>query len=394
MSSLRSVAEQAGVPLLTAYAALTTPSVVAGDVEHRVRRAAADQVYTLRITIRDVAVLAGVSVSTVSYVINDSALIKQKTRQKVTSAIQALGYRPNSTARNLKASETRMIGYAWHRVHDVVQRNPVLDRFLYEVAQATEANGYHVLTFAQSGPHEEQSYTDLIRTSRVDGFVLSDTTYHDPRIRRLLELDFPFACFGRSNSEWDFQYADDDGQRGIGLVVEHLRAQGHTRIAMLGWLEGTVVGDIRVRGYQEALRLAGMDVLPDLLLRTPNDVLNARKAAEHLLSRLPRPTAIICATDIIAIGVKTCLEHAGLLIGADVAVASYDDTPVAEALDLTSVHQKIDEIARAVTDLVIGKIRGVSTTERHVLIAPSLIVRSSSGGVAAALSDRVEHAVK
>ncbi len=389
MSSLRSVSAQAGVPLLTAYAALTDPSAVAAAVGDRVRRAAADQAYTLRVTIRDVAVLAGVSVSTVSYVINDSALIKQKTRHKVNAAIQALGYRPNSTARNLKASETRMIGYAWHRVHDVVQRNQVLDRFLYEVAQATEQNGYHVLTFAQSGPHEEQSYTDLIRTSRVDGFVLSDTTYHDPRIRRLLELDFPFACFGRSNIDWDFPFADDDGQRGIGLVVEHLRAQGHTRIAMLGWLEGTVVGDIRVEGYREALRAAGIDALPGLLIRTPNDVLNARKAAEHLRSRIPRPTAIICATDIIAIGVRAYLESAGLLIGADVAVASYDDTPVAEALDLTSVHQKIDDIARAVTDLVIGKIQGIPAPAKHILVAPSLVVRSSSGG-GARVSDRVD----
>lgn len=389
MSSLRSVSEQAGVPLLTAYTAMTEPSAVPAEVERRVRRAAADQRYTLRVTIRDVAIVAGVSVSTVSYVINDSALITAKTRLRVEAAIQALGYRPNSTARNLKASETRMIGYSWHRVHDVVQRNQVLDRFLYEVAQAAESNGYHILTFAQSGPHEDQSYIDLIRTSRVDGFVLSDTMYDDPRIRRLLELDFPFACFGRSNADWDFPFADDDGRRGVGLVVEHLRRQGHTHIAMLGWLEGTVVGDIRVHGYQEALHVAGLAALPDLLVRTPNDVLNASKAAAHVLSRVPRPTAIICGTDIIAIGVKTHLESSGLLIGTDVAVASYDDTPVAEALDLTSVHQKIDRIAHAVTDLVIGKIRGMSTTDRHILVAPTLVVRSSSGPMAAA--DRADY---
>jgi DNA-binding LacI/PurR family transcriptional regulator len=158
---------------------------------------------------------------------------------------------------------------------------------------------------------------------------------------------------------------------------------------MLGWLEGTVVGDIRVEGYREALRSAGIDALPGLLIRTPNDVLNARKAAEHLLSRIPRPTAIICATDIIAIGVRAYLESAGLLIGADVAVASYDDTPVAEALDLTSVHQKIDDIARAVTDLVIGKIQGIPAPAKHILVAPSLVVRSSSGG-GARVSDRVD----
>lgn len=345
----------------------------------RPRHASAEPAYSPRSTIRDVAALAGVSVSTVSYVLNDNPLVKTATRQRVKEAIQTLGYRPNSTARNLKASRTRMIGYAWHRVQDEGQRNQVLDRFLYEVAQATEANGFHVLTFAQSGAHEEKSYTELIRTNRVDGFVLSDTTYHDPRIHALLELDFPFACFGRADPNWDFPYADDDGQRGVGLVVEHLRAQGHARIAMLGWPEGTVVGDVRVRGYQEALSGAGIPPLPYLLARTPNDVAHATRAAERLLSRAPRPTAIICATDTIAIGVSKYLESAGLRIGTDVAVASYDDTPVAEALGLTSVHQRIDIIARAVTELLMGKIRGIPAAEAHIMVAPTLVVRASSG---------------
>ncbi|HEY8285059.1 MAG TPA: substrate-binding domain-containing protein [Chloroflexota bacterium] len=387
MSSLRSIAEEAGVSLLTAYAALNNSPEVDEAAGDQVRRAAAQHKYALNITIRDVAALAGVSVSTVSYVINDSSLIKLDTRRKVRAAIQALGYRPNSTARNLKSSTTRMIGYAWHRVQDEVQRNPVLDRFLYEVAQAAESNGYHVLTFAQSAPQEEQSYVDLIRTSRVDGFVLSDTSYHDPRIRRLLDLDIPFACFGRSNDDWDFPYADDDGEHGVGLVVDHLVAQGHTQIAMVGWLEGIVAGDARVRGYQEALRARGIDARPDLLARTPNDVPHAATAAEYLLSRVPRPTAIICASDIGAIGVRLCLERSGILIGKDIAVAGYDDTPVAQALDLTSVHQKIDVIARSVTDLLIERIRGVPQDPRHLLVAPSLIARASSTGGHAASAE-------
>lgn len=384
--SLRSVAEKADVPLLTAYAALTNAQTVDPALTERVRAIAAEQGYTLRITIRDVAFVAGVSVSTVSYVINDSPLINDRTQRKVKAAIQALGYRPNSTARNLKASETRLIGYAWHRVHDVVQRNPILDRFLYEMAQAAEARGYHVLTFAQSGPHEEQSYTDLIRTSRVDAFVLSDTAYNDRRIARLKELDIPFACFGRANPEWDFPYADDDGQRGVALVVEHLLSLGHTEIAMLGWPEGIVVSDIRVRGFLQALRSAGIEPRQDLIVRTPNDVSHAASAAEHILSRTPRPTAVMCASDIIAIGLRTYLEQAGLRIGADIAVASYDDTPVAQALHLTSVHQQIDVIAGAVTDLIVGRLRGTPPADQHVLVSPTLVVRASSSARPSVLS--------
>jgi LacI family transcriptional regulator len=350
------------------------------EARARVRRAAGDLGYTLHITIRDVAALAGVSVSTVSYVINANPLINVETRRKVEAAIAALGYRPNSTARNLKASETRMIGYAWHRVQDVVQRNPILDRFLYEMAQTAEERGYHVLTFAQAGPGEERLYTELSRTSRVDGFVLSDTTYDDPRIRTLQELKVPFAAFGRANPNWDFPYADDDGQRGVELVVEHLAAQGHSRIAMLGWPEGTVVGDIRVRGYHEALRAAGIVAHPEWLVRVANDVPHATKAAEEVLAAPLRPTAIICATDIIAIGVRAYLEQAGLKIGKDIALAGYDDTPVAVALGLTSVHQDIATIAKTLTHILLAEIQGTPLPNRQVLVEPSLIVRESSTG--------------
>ena len=340
MASLRSVAAQAGVPLLTAYQALRNQGAIDPAIVERVRRIAVTQGYTLRITMRDVAALAGVSVSTVSYVIHDSPLINAGTRQRVQDAIAALGYHPNSTARNLQANETRLIGYAWHRVQDPVQRNPILDRFLYELAQSAETRGYHVLTFTAG--REVESYTDLIRTSRVDGFVLSDTTYGDPRIRRLQELRIPFACFGRADPGWDFPYADDDGHRGVGMVVEHLLAQGHTQIAMLGWPEGTVVGDTRVQGYCDALAARGLEAHAGWLARTPNDVTHAAQAAEAILGHRPRPTAVICATDIMALGVRVCLERAGSKPGADVVVASYDDSPIAAALGLTSVHQHIE----------------------------------------------------
>jgi len=379
MASLKSVAEQAGVPILTAYQALNNHTGVEPDAADRVREIAAAQGYVLRSTIRDVAALAGVSVSTVSYVINDSPLIHARTRDKVRVAIDALGYRPNSTARNLKASETRLIGYAWYKIQDVSQRNQVLDRFLYEMAQAAELQGYHVLTFAQSMPHEEESYTELIHTSRVDGFVLSDTTYDDPRISRLLELDIPFACFGRATPQWDFPYADDDGLRGLGLVIEHLVELGHRHIAMIGWPKGSaLVGDIRVQGYVEAMQAHRIEPDPRLLVRTPNDVQHAAQAAQQLLSLSPRPTAIACGSDIIAVGVRMYLEQAGLRVGHDVAVASYDDTPVAEVLGLTSVHQQLDTIAQEVVKLLIGKVRGAPPSDQHVLVAPRLVVRASS----------------
>src|SRR5260370_39492633 len=103
----------------------------------------------MAVKIKDVARAADVSIATVSYVLNNSAPGSDDTRQRVLDAIRRLGYRPNSTARNLKASETRLIGYAWHNVQQG-QMKPILDRFIYQMARAAESHGYHVLTFTLS----------------------------------------------------------------------------------------------------------------------------------------------------------------------------------------------------------------------------------------------------
>ncbi len=111
------------------------------------------------VRIKDVAQAASVSIATVSYVLNNSAPVSDETRQRVMEAVNRLGYRPNITARNLKANETRMIGYAWHNVEQD-QMNAVLERFIYRMALAAEANGYHVLTFTQSLDNPAQTYKD------------------------------------------------------------------------------------------------------------------------------------------------------------------------------------------------------------------------------------------
>src|SRR5215468_2302274 len=149
MATLKDVAEHANVSMATAYGALTDSPEVDDATGAAVTEAARALNYQLNITIRDVAAYAGVSVTTVSYVINNNPLIKPATRQRVRNAIRDLSYHPNTTARNLKANETRMIGYAWHVAEDPIRRNPLLDLFLYELAQCAEVQGYHILTFTQ-----------------------------------------------------------------------------------------------------------------------------------------------------------------------------------------------------------------------------------------------------
>jgi DNA-binding LacI/PurR family transcriptional regulator len=377
MANLKQIADAANVPMLTAYRALRGLDTLEAQVREQVQAAAAAHAYTLNVTIRDVAALAGVSVGTVSYVLNDSPLIKPETRERVLQAIRDLDYRRNSIARGLKSNQSRLIGYAWHSAEDPIRRNALLDRFLYEIAEAAETLGYHILTFAQTDEASVQSYDELIQTARVDGFVLSDVVYDDPRVRHLRAAGVPFVAFGQTEDR-HCPWVDVDGRFGMRLAVEHLLRCGHRRIALLCWPGGMRFGDNRVWGYRDALHMAGIPTHPEWIGRTRNAVDQALEATRGLLMAHPRPTAIACANDVMAIGAVRCLEELGLRAGADVAVTGYDDTPVAELLGLTSVRQPTDVVAAKVIEMLIGEIEGTPVRQRSVVLEPSLVVRASS----------------
>jgi DNA-binding LacI/PurR family transcriptional regulator len=378
MSNLKTLAERANVSMVTAYRALSGTDSVDAEAQRKVAEAALALDYTLNVTIRDVAALAGVSVGTVSHVLNNSTLTKPETRQRVLQAINELNYKPNSIARGLKSNQTRLIGYGWHSPEDPVRRNALLDRFLYDMAQAAESWGYHILTFAQPDRTSITRYEELIQTVRIDGLVLTDITYDDYRVNYLMKMDVPFVGFGCTDPRCTFPCVDVDGRAGMRLVVEHLLARGHERIGLLCWPEGMRIGDIRTQGFMDGLQAAGVPIREQWIARTHNTVEEAYVAAKKIMSTSPRPTAIACTNDVMAFGVRRYLEEAGLQIGIDVAVAGYDDTPVADLLGLTSVRQPIDMVAAKVIEILIGEVQGTPVARRCVLLEPTLVVRSSS----------------
>ena len=336
-------------------------------------------------TIKDVARRAGVSIATVSYVINNSAPVSEETRKRVLAAVAELGYRPSALAQGLRAQESRTIGYSWHHVPPD-RWHPILDRFLHSMAEAAEAQGYHILTFTHSPDNDPwRPYEELMLTGRVDGFVLSDTNRGDERIRYLLDSGFPFVTFGRANEEWDFPYVDVDGEAGVRQAVEHLMALGHRRIGLIAWSEESLCGHYRYQGYVKALRVAGIPPDPAWIVRTEHTEACGRQAMHALLDLPPdrRPTAVVAVSDLMAIGAMNAIFAAGLQPGRDVAVIGFDDIPMAQYLHppLTTLRQPIAEVGQRVVNMLLKLIRGGELAERKVLLPPTLIVRESSGGV-------------
>jgi DNA-binding LacI/PurR family transcriptional regulator len=333
-------------------------------------------------TIRDVAKEADVSIATVSYVLNETGSVSEETRERVLRAVEKLGYRPSVIARGLQARESRMIGYSW-RPLPPNQFHPILDKFIHATAEAAARLGYHVLTFPHPDPHDELAvYREMIETARVDGFILPNTNRDDRRVRYLLDVDFPFVAFGRSNPEWQFPWVDVDGTAGIKQAVTHLLELGHQRIACLAWPEDSLSGQYRLAGYTEAMREAGQRVEEGWIVRAENFYQEAYRATQPWLALPPdrRPTAVIAVSDLMAIGVMNGAADAGLEVGPDLAVVGFDDAPITDYLrpPLTSLRQPIAEVGERVVTMLTQLVRGEMPSPSQVLMKPRLIVREST----------------
>jgi DNA-binding LacI/PurR family transcriptional regulator len=337
-------------------------------------------------TIKDVAREAGVSIATVSYVLNNKpGSVSKKTREEVLNAIDRVGYTPNTTARNLKSSQTRLIGYAWHETPQHDQVNAVLDRFTYFMAQAAEAAGYHLLTFTHPADDPIPVYDEMIRTGRVDAFVLAGTALQDERIQFLMEVGFPFVSFGRSNAEWDFPWVDTDGYAGMTEAVRYLVGLGHERIALAAWPEDSLAGRPRLQGYLDTMRSAGLGVNPDYVIRGEH----SEPAGHHALTQwlsLPAPeipTAVIGISDLVAIGMMNEATRRGLHVGYDLSVIGFDDAPLTRHLNppLTTVEQPIPEIGQAMMHMLERILCAEPLDHQGLLVPPRLIIRESCGPV-------------
>ncbi len=330
-------------------------------------------------TLKDVAAQAGVTYQTVSKVINGHAHVLPATEARIRAATQALGYKPNHSARSLRAQRSRMIGYSWVPTRPE-QVNTILDWFLTSMVEEAEAAGYHLLPF----PFDLQisAYRELIDAGRVDAFVLSSVNYNDPRARFLQDQAYPFVAFGRSDANQDFPYVDVDGADGLRQATEHLLERGHRRIGALAWPIGSRVGDDRLSGYLAALEAAGLPARPEDIARGEGTFQFGLEATGQWLARpaAERPTALVALNDSLAIGAMHAMQRHGLRPGPDLALVGFDDSPTAQYLwpPLSSVRQPIRAAGQHCVGILVALLEGRTPATQHVLLKPELIVRPSS----------------
>lgn len=338
-----------------------------------------------RVTLKDVAASAGVSYQTVSKVINHQVQVSAETNKRIWQAIESLNYRPSHIARALRSQRSFTLGYSWPP-SPKDQTNPILDQFLHSIFKAAEERGYYLLCFPYNADYKEhlETYGKLIDTGRVDGFILSSVEYQDPRVLYLLGRNFPLVAFGRSNPELVFPWIDVDGAAGIAMIMHHLLDSGHRRIAALAWPVSSRVGNNRMEGYFDTLKAAGIEPQPSWIRRGEGRFAFGLDATRQLLE-LPedeRPTALVALNDPMAIGAMQAAREHKIAIGAQFAIASFDDTPMVQYLDppLTSVRQPVWEVGQRIIPMLLDYIESGNLPEpSSILIKPQLIVRGSTG---------------
>lgn len=329
-------------------------------------------------TLATVADEAGVSRQTVSNALNNPELLRADTLARVQGVIERLGYTPNRAARQLRTKASHLIGLRFEAVQEGTS-NALMDRFLHSLVETTSRTGHHVLLFSGSDEDPLDGYDDLLRSTAVDAFVVTDTYAGTPQAAFLKERGAPFVAFGRPWEPLDSDHAwvDVDSAHGGQLATEHLLGLGHRRIAWLGWEKSSRIGEDRRSGWLRAMHEANADT--DGLGVRISDNVDAARMAAHQLMEDPSITAIACASDTLGIGVLHALAERGRTAG-EFGVVGFDDSLAAQVTwpGLTSVRQPLEEVAVELVRLLHQVLGHQPLGDRGVMLQPTLVVRRST----------------
>ncbi len=336
-----------------------------------------------RSTSRDVAKLAGVSRTTVSFVLNqnEGVSISKATRQRVLKAAKRLNYHPNAAGRKLVSGKSDTLGLVLHQSPEQVFADAFLPRVILGVEQAAMQLGFHVL-LKQVDPKDKNGYARLIHENHVDGIILSGPRQDDEDIVRLHREGVPVMLLGQLPDS-HLPFVDVDARRGAETAVKHLVELGHKRIAMITNAPLSYTSSQQRRdGYLQALRNSRLKVDSALIKEGNYTPASGYQAMTELLNLSPRPTAVFIASDVVALGAILAIHRAGLQLPDDIAMVGFDDIPLAEYFDppLTTVRLPAFGLGLAAAERVIQLIQGKALDSNEVLMETELVVRESTVG--------------
>ncbi|HJQ49711.1 MAG TPA: LacI family DNA-binding transcriptional regulator [Gaiellaceae bacterium] len=338
-------------------------------------------------TIREVAKLSGVSVSTVSRVFNGYGDVSAATKERVLETARSLDYAPSAAARTLVKQRSQLIGVVLFtgREHPDIG-HPFFQDVLVGLKRGIGARGYDVLLFATEQPGSSgdsaHSYLRRARHHRVDGIVLMGVDRDDPEVTKLLEAQIPLVGVDLDVSGPTATHVASDNVGGARLAVRHLSGLGHRRIATIAGPEDSKPGADRLVGYRAELQALGLENRPEYEEIGDWYTESGERAMQKLLALPDPPTAVFAAADLMAVGAMKAARAAGLQVPGKLAVVGFDDIQLASLLDpaLTTIRQDRVGLGHAAARALLEQIENPETTPAALTLPVELVVRASSGG--------------
>ena len=333
------------------------------------------------VSMKDVAALAGVSLGTVSNVVNMPEIVSEQTRTRVADAITKLGWVPNESARQLRAGRSRSIGMV---VLDIA--NPFFTDLVLAAEDYVTERGYSVqVSNSAQQPDRERAHLALLEQQRVGGVLLAPIRSVDARVDELRRRGIPVVILDRASDQADLCSVSVDDVEGGRLAVQHLLDLGHQHIAVVGG--PSTLQQVRDRRLGAELARSTSAAANLLIISTPAMDTDSGVAAAGELLALPtneRPTAVFAANDLLAIGALQGFVSHGVRIPEDVAIIGYDDVSFAAsaAVPLSSIRQPRRDLGRQAAELLLHEIEAIRHDAPHehraVRFTPELVARRST----------------
>lgn len=328
-----------------------------------------------RITMEDVAREAGVSLMTVSRVLNDKDGISEATRQRIREVIDRLGYRRSNIARGLVTKRTGTLGLV---VPDI--SNPYFSEVARGVEHAAYADDYNVfLCNTEEDANREKAILISLAEKQVDGLLLVGSRLDQDTLINYLGYFAALVLVNRVLPNINASTIRADDISGSKLVIQHLVQRGHRAIGMLAGPERSFSGQVRTEGYRLALAEAHIQPDPNWLRHCLPMVDTSQQVAKDLLTEHPELTALFCFNDLVAVGALQACNQLGRAVPDDVAIVGYDDIPLASLVtpSLTTVHLPRYQTGRLAGETLLAQINGqIPRTE--IILPVELIIRASA----------------
>jgi len=336
-----------------------------------------------RVTSQDVAELAGVSRTTVSFVLNNvpGVRIAEETRRRVLEAARELGYFPHAAARSLVTQRSNLIGFVLCQSPDRVFSDAFLPEVLRGVGDVARPAGFRVLVESVEDVSKPDAYIQLVWEQRIDGLILSGPRSDDEQLPKLREEGFPVVLLGQLPGS-GFPSVDVDNINGARKAVGHLINLGHRRIGIITNAPPQYTASAhRLEGYRRALLEHGLPFVKDLVRYGDFTEESGYAAMVELLDLPSPPTAVFVASDLVAFGALAAIYERGLAVPQDMAVVGFDDVRLARYITppLTTVRLPAYELGARAMRMVIEMIEGKKPAETEVFLETELVIRESCG---------------